>query len=60
MWNWLKSSLCDDAFHITLCNNEALADEIHWPTSEEKVTLGNSLRVLGCIGFIDKTLIKVT
>jgi hypothetical protein len=41
MWNWSKSSLCDDAFHIASRNNEAFADEIHWRTSDEKITLGN-------------------
>jgi hypothetical protein len=43
MWNWAKSSLCDDVIFITSCINHALAYEIHWPSSFERVTFGNQL-----------------
>ncbi len=37
-----------------------LFDEIHWPTIEEKTSLSNKLQdVQGCIGFINRTLIKI-
>jgi hypothetical protein len=35
MWNWSKSTLCDDALFITSCINHALEDEIQWITLEE-------------------------
>jgi hypothetical protein len=43
MWNWLKSTLCDDAIFIASCINHALEDEIQWPTLKEKVTLGGHM-----------------
>jgi hypothetical protein len=33
MWNWAKSSVCDDALFISSCIYFALVDEIHWPTT---------------------------
>jgi hypothetical protein len=60
MWNWSKFTLCDDALFIASCINHAFEDEIQWTTLEEKVTLGTHLqKLLGCIGFIDGTLIKM-
>jgi hypothetical protein len=41
MWNWSKSTLCDDALFIASCINNALTNEIRWLMLEEK----------GCIGF---------
>jgi hypothetical protein len=60
MWNWSKSALCDDALFIASWINNAHGNEIQWPTVEERVFLGTHLReFLGCIGFIDSTLIKI-
>ncbi len=45
---------------IASCTNHALADEIHWPSSFERVALGNQLRELPwCLGFIDETLVEI-
>jgi hypothetical protein len=53
MWNWPKSSLCDDVIFITSCINHALADEIRWPSSFERVALGSQWHELPrCLGFI--------
>jgi hypothetical protein len=41
MWNLAKSSLCDDVIFIASCLNHALVDEIHWPSSFERVALGS-------------------
>jgi hypothetical protein len=60
MWNWSKFTLCDYALFIASCINNALGNEIQWPTIEKKVTLGTHLwKFLGCIGFIDDTLNKI-
>jgi len=60
IWNWSKSPLCDDAIFIASCINYALEDEIQWPTPKERLSLGVHLRkILGCIGFIDGTLIEI-
>jgi len=59
MWNWSKLTWCDDAFFTTSCINEALINEIWWPTLEERVALGLQVqKLLGCIGFIDETLME--
>ncbi len=39
MWNCFKFFVCDDTIFISLCNNEAIVNEIRWPTIEERVTL---------------------
>jgi hypothetical protein len=60
MWNWSKSTLSDDVIFIESCTNQALEDEIQWPTPKGRVTLGAHLReILMCIGFIDGTLIEI-
>ncbi len=60
MWNLAKSSLCNDVIFIASCINHALVDEIHWPSSFERVALGSQLReLLGCLGFINGTLVKI-
>jgi hypothetical protein len=60
MWNWAKSSLCDDVIFIASCINHALANEIRWPSSFERVALGNQLHELPwCLGFIDETLVEI-
>jgi hypothetical protein len=60
MWNYSKSTFCDDALFIASCINNALGNEIQWPTVEEKVSLVTHLqKFLGCIGFIDNTLNKI-
>jgi len=60
MWNWAKSSLCDDAISIASCINHALVDEIYWPSSFERVTLGNQLHESsGCLRFINETLVEI-
>jgi hypothetical protein len=60
MWNWSKFALCDDAIFIASCINHALEDEIRWSTPEDRLSLGVHLReILGCIGFIDGTLIEI-
>jgi hypothetical protein len=60
LWNWAKSSLCDDAISITSCINHALVDEIYWPSSFERVALGNQLHESsGCLRFINKTLVEI-
>ncbi len=60
MWNWAKSSLCDDVIFITSCINHTLANEIHWPSSFERVALGSQLHeLLRCLRFIDETLIEI-
>jgi hypothetical protein len=43
MWNWAKSSMCDEVLFISSCINFALMDEIHWPTTQEKATLRSYL-----------------
>ncbi len=40
IWNWSKSTLCDDTSFITSCINNAFGNEIQWPTIEERVSLG--------------------
>ena len=59
-WNASKTCLNDD-FHFVievLC--EALADEIAWPSAEERAALANVLPGLsGCIGHVDGTLCKI-
>jgi hypothetical protein len=60
MWNWAKSSLCDDVIFIASHINHTLANEILWPSSFERVALGSQWHeLLKCLGFIDKTLIEI-
>jgi hypothetical protein len=60
MWNWAKSSLCDDVIFIASCINHALANEIHWPSSSQRVALGSQLcGLLGCLGVIYGTLVEI-
>ena len=59
-WNWAKSSVSDDAVFISSCINHCLADEIRWPTGEERERLRQHIPEFpGCIGFIDGTLCKI-
>ncbi len=60
IWNWAKSSLCDDVIFIASCINHALVNEICWPSSFETVALGSQFCELsGCLGFIDETLVEI-
>jgi hypothetical protein len=54
VWNWSKSAVCDDPIFITSCINDAIGDEIRWPTIEDRVMLGaqiwwNSMVALGSL-----------
>jgi hypothetical protein len=52
--------MCDDVFFISSCINSTIVDEIHWPTTQEKATLGSYLQELPrCIRFIDGTLVQI-
>lgn len=60
LWNWARSSMCDDSIFIASCINQAAADEIRWPSSAERQQLSAVLpQFPGCIGFIDGTLVKI-
>jgi hypothetical protein len=51
LWNYSKSAVCDDTIFIASCINEALRDEIKWPSEEERVELGQCYDEFpGCIG----------
>ncbi|CAM6084930.1 unnamed protein product [Calypogeia fissa] len=53
-WNWAKSSVCDDAIIVASCLNEAIADEIQWPTAAERLELGQViLNLPKCTGFVN-------
>jgi hypothetical protein len=39
IWNCLKFFVHNDTIFISLCSNEAIVNEIRWPTIEERVTL---------------------
>jgi hypothetical protein len=54
MWNWRKSNVCDDAIFIASCINEALSNEIWWPTIKERAQFGSQI-----LGFIDGTFIEI-
>jgi hypothetical protein len=41
MWNWLKSILCGDLIFIISYINDVIANEIHWPTLEERIALSS-------------------
>ncbi len=41
MWNWLKYFLCDDLIFIISYIDDAIANEIHWPTLEKRVALSS-------------------
>jgi hypothetical protein len=43
MWNWSKSSMCHDVLFISSCINTSIVDEIYWPTTQERTTLGTHL-----------------
>lgn len=59
-WNWNPGSMCDDALFIASCINVSIADEIRWPTPEERRNLSSRLpQFPGCIGMIDGTLVKI-
>jgi hypothetical protein len=50
MWNWFKTSICDEALFILPCINEAIVDDIQWSILEERVTLTRRIpNLLGCI-----------
>jgi len=60
MWNWSKSTICDESIFIASCINHALEDEINWPTLKEGLSLGVHLQeIIRFIGFIDGTLIEI-
>jgi hypothetical protein len=60
MWNWCRSSVCDDTIFVASCINEVLASEIRWPSAEERRALGEMVpQFTGCIGLIDGTLCKI-
>ncbi|KAL3700924.1 hypothetical protein R1sor_018946 [Riccia sorocarpa] len=60
IWNWSRSSVNDDALFVSSCINVAAADELRWPTREERRRLAATLpQFPGCIGFIDGTLCKI-
>jgi len=60
IWNWAKSSLCDDVIFIASCINHALVNEIYWPSYFERVALGSQFcESSRCLGFIDKTLVEI-
>jgi hypothetical protein len=60
MWNWSKSTKCDDSIFITSCINHAFEDEIKWPTPKEGLNLGLHLQeITKCIGFIDGIFIEI-
>jgi hypothetical protein len=51
---------CADVFFISSCINATLVDEICWPTTQERATLGSYLQELPrCIEFIDGTLVEI-
>ncbi|KAL2612208.1 hypothetical protein R1flu_023900 [Riccia fluitans] len=59
-WNWSKSSMSDDALYVCSVINEYLADEIRWPSHEERIALGERLPTFpGCMGHIDGTLCRI-
>lgn len=59
-WNWSKSSVNDDSIFVSSCLNEAIANEIRWPTAHERRIAGERLSEFpGCIGYIDGTLVKI-
>ena len=58
MWNWSKTAINDDIYFLLSCINEALRDEIKWPSVDERVEAG-SHEFPGCIGIIDGTLVKI-
>jgi hypothetical protein len=35
VWNSSKSAVCDDAIFIASCINDAIGNEIQWPTTQE-------------------------
>ncbi len=43
VWNWPKNAVCDDAIFIAFYINDAIGDEIQWPTTQEQVVFGNNL-----------------
>lgn len=60
LWNWSRSSLCDDAIFVASYVNKAIGDEIRWPTLEERHALAAHIPQLpGCIGFVDGTLVRI-
>jgi len=60
VWNWSKSSSCDDALFVASCINEALQDQLCWPNEHDRRMLGSRIPELpGCIGFIDETLVEI-
>ena len=60
LWNYSKSAVSDGTILIASCMNEALCDEIEWPSEEERVELGQRFDEFpGCIGLFDGTLVKV-
>ncbi|CAM6094787.1 unnamed protein product [Calypogeia fissa] len=59
-WNWSRTSVCDDAIFVASCINEAISNEIRWPSAAERVVLAQTVPELpGCIGFVDGTLCRI-
>ena len=47
-------------FFLSSCINEALCDEIKWPSVDERVEAASHAHEFpGCIGIIDGTLVKI-
>lgn len=60
LWNWSLSSIYDDEIFVANFVNQAIVDEIRWPTPQERRILGRHIpRVPGCIGFMDGTLVRI-
>ena len=60
MWNWSKSAINDDTIFLSSCINEALCDEMKWPSVDERVEAASHAHEFpGCIGIIDGTLVKI-
>ncbi len=60
MWNWSKSFMCDDVLFISSYINASIANKIHWPTTQERTTLGTHLpEFLGYKRFINGTLVEI-
>ncbi len=56
MWNWSKTSICDDTLFISSCINEAIANEIQWSIVKERVTFASGIWDLPW--FIDGALVE--
>lgn len=56
VWNWSRSVVCEDTIFVASCVNEVIANEIRWPSTQERRALADHiLQLQGCIGFVDGT-----